>query len=126
MTEAWSDQVRLHPLIPATAGTQVVRRCAPADTRADPERSRPVIWVPAFAGMSGSLNLLWSGSRTGPLVGLTCLGLALAGSAGAETLADAIALAYQTNPQLLSQRATQQALDESYVQARAGWARRSV
>ena len=121
MTEAWSDQVRLHPLIPATAGTQVVRRCAPADTRADPERSRPVVWVPAFAGMSGWLNLLWSGSRAAPLVGLACLGLMLAGSAGAETLADAIALAYQTNPQLLSQRATQQALDESYVQARAGW-----
>lgn len=41
--------------------------------------------------------------------------------AAAETLADAIALAYQNNPTLQAQRATQRALDESYVQARTGW-----
>ena len=41
--------------------------------------------------------------------------------ARAETLADAIALAYATNPTLLAQRATQRALDETYVQARSGW-----
>jgi outer membrane protein len=45
----------------------------------------------------------------------------MAGSASAETLADAIALAYQSNPTLLSQRAQQRALDETYVQARSGW-----
>jgi len=39
----------------------------------------------------------------------------------AETLADAIALAYQNNPTLLAQRANQRVIDESYVQARAGW-----
>ena len=44
-----------------------------------------------------------------------------AAPAQAETLADAIALAYQSNPTLLAQRASQRALDESYVQARAGW-----
>ena len=44
-----------------------------------------------------------------------------AGAACAETLADAIALAYDTNPTLQAQRATQRALDENYVQARAGW-----
>ena len=38
----------------------------------------------------------------------------------AETLRDAIVLAYQTNPSLLAQRANQRALDESVVQARAG------
>jgi outer membrane protein len=38
----------------------------------------------------------------------------------AETLQEAIALAYQTNPTLLAQRANQRALDESIVQARAG------
>ena len=38
----------------------------------------------------------------------------------ADTLRDAIALAYQTNPSLLAQRANQRALDESIVQARAG------
>src|SRR5690606_34314229 len=43
-----------------------------------------------------------------------------AGSASAETLQDAIALAYQTNPTLLAQRAQQRALDETYVQARVG------
>ena len=45
----------------------------------------------------------------------------IATAAQAETLADAIALAYQTNPQLQSQRALQRQLDETYVQARAGF-----
>lgn len=53
------------------------------------------------------------------------LGLALTAvlgaRAGAETLADAIADAYQTNPNLQSQRANLRGLDENYVQARAGW-----
>lgn len=44
-----------------------------------------------------------------------------AGAASAETLAEAIGLAYQTNPTLQEQRANQRALDETYVQARAGW-----
>ncbi|HEX3364462.1 TolC family outer membrane protein [Phenylobacterium sp.] len=46
---------------------------------------------------------------------------AFAAPACSETLADAIALAYDTNPNLLGQRATQRALDETYVQARAGF-----
>jgi outer membrane protein len=46
-------------------------------------------------------------------------GLAL--PASAETLADAIALAYQNNPTLQAQRSAQRALDENYVQARSGW-----
>jgi outer membrane protein len=46
---------------------------------------------------------------------------AMAAPACAETLADALSLAYQTNPNLLAQRATQRALDETYVQARAGY-----
>ncbi|MFN3585221.1 TolC family outer membrane protein [Phenylobacterium sp.] len=46
---------------------------------------------------------------------------AIAAPAAAETLADAIALAYENNPTLQSQRATQRALDETYVQARTGW-----
>ena len=40
--------------------------------------------------------------------------------AWAETLKDALALAYQTNPSLLAQRASQRSLDESIVQARSG------
>jgi len=44
----------------------------------------------------------------------------LGAPAWAETLKDALALAYQTNPSLLAQRANQRALDESIVQARAG------
>jgi outer membrane protein len=39
----------------------------------------------------------------------------------AETLADALALAYDSNPTLQAQRAAQRALDETYVQARTGW-----
>ena len=41
-------------------------------------------------------------------------------AAGAETLGDAIALAYQTNPTLQAERATLRATDEEYVQAQAG------
>jgi outer membrane protein len=44
-----------------------------------------------------------------------------AGMAQAETLADALALAYQSNPILQQARAQQRALDETYVQARVGW-----
>jgi outer membrane protein len=57
--------------------------------------------------------------------GLAALGaaLCLAGGthAAAETLADAIALAYQTNPTLQTERAQLRALDEHYVQARSGY-----
>jgi outer membrane protein len=56
------------------------------------------------------------------LAATLCAGaLGAAVPAGAETLADAIALAYQNNPTLQAQRANQRALDETYVQARSGW-----
>jgi len=41
-------------------------------------------------------------------------------AARAESLADAIALAYRSNPTLQAQRATLKVTDEAYVQARAG------
>ena len=44
-----------------------------------------------------------------------------AGAAHAETLADALRLAYQTNPTLQAQRAQSRYTDETYVQARAGY-----
>ncbi|HEY1751102.1 MAG TPA: TolC family outer membrane protein [Caulobacteraceae bacterium] len=44
----------------------------------------------------------------------------LAATSAAETLADAAALAYQTNPTLQAQRAQLRATDEEYVQAEAG------
>jgi outer membrane protein len=57
----------------------------------------------------------------GRVTGAAVAALALAaGAARADTLSDAIALAYQTNPTLQSQRAQLRALDESYVQAHAG------
>lgn len=43
----------------------------------------------------------------------------LAANVSRETLAEAIALAYQTNPTLQSQRAQLRAVDETYVQARS-------
>lgn len=43
-------------------------------------------------------------------------------AAQAETLADAVALAYSSNPTILAQRSTQQALDETLVQAKSGLA----
>ncbi len=45
----------------------------------------------------------------------------MAGAARAETLGDAIALAYESNPTLQGQRASLRALDETYVQAEAGY-----
>jgi len=60
-------------------------------------------------------------TRKARLLAAVCsAGLLVAGAAHAETLADAIALAYQTNPTLQEQRANQRALDETYVQARTG------
>ena len=58
------------------------------------------------------------GARLGGVIGALALA---AGGARAETLADAIALAYGSNPTLQGQRATQRALDETYVQAEAGY-----
>lgn len=49
------------------------------------------------------------------------LALTIAAPASAETLAEAIALAYDSNPTLQAQRATQRALDENWVQARTGY-----
>lgn len=59
--------------------------------------------------------------RGGLLAAVSGVVALVAGSASAETLADAIALAYQTNPTLQAQRATLRQLDESWVQARAGY-----
>lgn len=53
-------------------------------------------------------------------VALIAVTAGLAAPVSAETLSDAIALAYRTNPTLLSQRASQRALDETVPQARAG------
>ena len=53
-------------------------------------------------------------------VALIAVTAGLAAPVSAETLSDAIALAYRTNPTLLSQRANQRALDETVPQARAG------
>jgi outer membrane protein len=55
---------------------------------------------------------------------LTVLALAATGNgpqAKAESLADAITMAYQTNPTLQSERAQLRITDETYVQARAGY-----
>lgn len=53
-------------------------------------------------------------------VALIAVTAGFAAPVSAETLSDAIALAYRTNPTLLSQRASQRALDETVPQARAG------
>lgn len=62
-------------------------------------------------------------ARRGRIAALMSAGgltLAAAG-ARAETLADALALAYQSNPTLQNERAQLRALDETYVQARSGY-----
>jgi outer membrane protein len=61
-------------------------------------------------------------SRLTVVIGALGIAAGLTPGAGrAESLADAIALAYQSNPTLQAQRAQQRELDETYVQARAGW-----
>jgi outer membrane protein len=60
-----------------------------------------------------------SGSRALPAAAALAV-LAGAHAAPAETLFDAIRLAYDSNPALRAQRAQQQATDEDYVQAKAG------
>ncbi len=57
----------------------------------------------------------------GVLAAAFAAGGAGAGAAYAESLADAITLAYQTNPTLQAQRANLRATDETYVQARSGY-----
>lgn len=58
-------------------------------------------------------------SRALASVALVALTTGIAAPAWAETLAEAIALAYRTNPTLLAQRANQRALDETVPQARS-------
>lgn len=59
-------------------------------------------------------------SRVLASAAVVALTAGLGAPAWAETLQDAIALAYRTNPNLLAQRANQRALDETVVQARSG------
>jgi outer membrane protein len=59
-------------------------------------------------------------SRVLASVALVAVATGLAAPAWAETLQEAIALAYRTNPTLQAQRAQQRALDEAVPQARAG------
>ncbi len=58
-----------------------------------------------------------------PLVAAVSLSalLSTAAPVSAQTLEEALSKAYQTNPQLLSQRARLRATDERLPQARAGW-----
>lgn len=59
--------------------------------------------------------------RLSVMVFSAAMGAVWAEPAGAETLADAIALAYESNPTLQAARASQRAVDENFVQARSGW-----
>lgn len=62
-------------------------------------------------------------NRTRALVSAAALALGagfFAAPVSAESLRDAIALAYRTNPTIQAQRALQRSLDETVVQARAG------
>ncbi len=65
-----------------------------------------------------------SNSRRAALLAAACsfgLMAGLVSAAQAETLADALALAYQTNPTLLQQRATARYTDEGIVQAKTAF-----
>jgi len=64
------------------------------------------------------MRALHRAARAGCIAALAWGGLA--NGAGAETLADAIALAYETNPTLQAERAQVRIIDEEYPQAQAG------
>src|SRR5215467_901928 len=74
----------------------------------------------AMTGCAGATRRLRQRGR-----GLTALALCSAlfapGSAGAQTLTQALAEAYNTNPQLLAQRALLRETDEQVPQALANW-----
>ncbi|MET0446576.1 MAG: TolC family outer membrane protein [Pseudorhodoplanes sp.] len=59
--------------------------------------------------------------RTGTALGLIGCSVFAIADARAETVADALVKAYQTNPQLNSERARQRATDENVPQAMAGY-----
>ncbi|MDR3510003.1 MAG: TolC family outer membrane protein, partial [Caulobacteraceae bacterium] len=71
-------------------------------------------------GMAAGAPASGARRRLGLIAVAGALGLG-AGAARAETLQDAAAQAYQSNPTLQGQRAQLRALDESYVQARSGY-----
>src|SRR5215472_4317033 len=56
-----------------------------------------------------------------PAVAAVILAAATASGAAAQTIDDALAAAYRSNPQLLSARAQLRALDEGVPQALSGW-----
>ncbi|MBI1683237.1 TolC family outer membrane protein [Caulobacter hibisci] len=62
-----------------------------------------------------------SKSRRAGLLAAACCMSFLASAANAETLTDAVALAYQTNPTLQQQRAALRATDEGVVQAKSAF-----
>ena len=59
--------------------------------------------------------------QAGAVAGLVLLALSAPGPARAQTLQDALTSAYNTNPQLLAERATLRATDENVPQALANW-----
>ena len=66
-------------------------------------------------------RFIGGGGRAVICTAAACVVGIAASAVRAETLADVIALAYQSNPTLQEQRARLRAIDETYVQARAGW-----
>ena len=66
------------------------------------------------------MGLSFRGALAASACALSLVALA-SGSARAESLADAVADAYQTSPSLQQQRAQLRITDEGYVQARAGY-----
>lgn len=62
---------------------------------------------------------MFNRSRTFASAAVVAVLTAIATPSWAETLQEAIAMAYRTNPTLLAQRANQRALDETVVQARS-------
>lgn len=66
------------------------------------------------------MSKMRSGAFAAAIASSLCVGL-LGGTAGAETLQEALAKAYQNNPTLLAARARLRAIDEGVSEAVSGW-----
>src|SRR3990167_9756241 len=99
-SSACPESGRREPRMERSSGMPTIQ--APVARR---DRAKP--WRPA-------LWLTWA------VFGMAVLSATAASEARSETLADAIARAYESNPTLAAQRAQVRLADEAYVQARAG------
>jgi outer membrane protein len=93
--------------------------CGGGPGRGDPPRAlvAGAVPLPGHALQAGKGN--WRAVLTAGIAAFACLAASV--PAAGQTLQEALAMAYATNPQLLSERARLRATDEQVAQALSGW-----